>query len=350
MRLFTPSCFKSVALFFVTLLVCSFSFCCVGPISESTPNFLSIFYYQDGKNAQKSFFAHPDAVDVFAPQTYSIDVKGTLQGKIKPELLTFASKHAIKVMPLVTNKMFSQTAVHTFLDDAVKQDTAINALVSEAKKHDFWGWQVDFEQMDASYRDRFSAFIKRADDVFVKNNLVLSVAVIAQTSSSPSDYPKDLWQKVIGVYDYGALASDADFLSIMSYDDPNSSGPVAGLPWVKQVLDFALQSVPKEKLSLGIPLYYWQWNTATGKRVGIGGNEGIQNVIQKYRPIKVYSNIQDAPYLTYKRKGSTYVIWYENGESLQKKIQLILDYGLHGFSAWSIGLEVPDIYKTLKKY
>jgi spore germination protein YaaH len=66
-----------------------------------------------------------------------------------------------------------------------------------------------------------------------KNNLKLSVAVIAQVSENPDDYPNNLWQRIIGVYDYSRLSFSSDFISIMSYDDPNSIGPVAGYAWLR---------------------------------------------------------------------------------------------------------------------
>ena len=57
------------------------------------------------------------------------------------------------------------------------------------------------------------------------------------------------------------LAKAADFISLMTYDDPNSVGPVASLPFVNSVLAYVKDKIPPEKLSLGIPLYNWGWST-----------------------------------------------------------------------------------------
>ena len=126
-------------------------------------------------------------------------------------------------MPLVTNGNFSRGIYQAILNDPAKQDLAIKSIVDEAKKNGYLGWQFDFEQMDASYRDKYSSFAGKTAEDLKKNNLVFSVAVIAQVSSNPNDYPNDLWQKTIGVYDYAALAANADFISVMSYDDPEST-------------------------------------------------------------------------------------------------------------------------------
>lgn len=307
-----------------------------------------LFYFREGENARKSFFAHPGAIDVFAPQNYMIDQNGYLIGKVEADLLVFAKKNKIKVMPLLTNGSFHATTSKVFLDDISKQNILINNLVAEAKSFGYVGWQIDFEQMDLSYRDRFSAFVERAYKAFQTNKLKLSVAVIAQISENPDDYPNNLWQRIIGVYDYGRLASSTDFISLMSYDDPNSVGPVTGYAWLKKVIDFSLTKIPKEKISLGLGLYYWQWRHIDGKRVGIGGNEGLTNVLKKYKANYYFSTEEQAPYFYYWKEGKGYTIWYENARSIGQKISLLKSYRLRGFSAWALGLELQSVYSVMK--
>lgn len=334
----------------IILTLAGFIFLNVSASAESKSyNYLRIFYFRDGNLARESLFAHPDSIDILAPQSYSFNSSGKLAGSIKDNILNFAKKHEIKIMPLVTNGNFSQKIYQTILDDATKQDLAINSLIDEAKNKGYLGWQFDFEQIDMSYRNKYSAFVSKAYDILRKNNLILSVAVIAQVSGNPNDYPNDLWQKTIGVYDYSALAANSDFISIMSYDDPESTGPVVEYSWLKRVLDYSLKFIPNEKLSMGIPLYYWQWNAETGARVGIGGRQGIYNVFKKHKVSVNYDPEMEAAFLTYYHRSKQYTIWYENAQSLAKKLELIAQNKLHGFSAWALGLELPSIYKAIKK-
>lgn len=312
-------------------------------------NYLRIFYFRDGKLARESLFSHPDSIDVLAPQSYSFNSSGKLTGSVKSDILAFTKKHKIKMMPLVTNGNFSRGISRAILNDLAKQDLAIKSLVDEAKKRGYWGWQFDFEQMDASYRDKYSAFASKAAKTLGKNGLSFSVAVIAQISSNPNDYPNDLWQKTIGVYDYAALAKNADFISVMSYDDPESEGPVVEYSWLKRVLEYSLKFIPNEKLSMGVPLYYWHWNNETGARVGAGGRQGIYNVFAKHKVSVNYDKKMEAAFLTYYSRAQKYTIWYENAASLAKKIELMASYNLHGFSAWALGLELPSIYRVIKK-
>lgn len=318
------------------------------PVSPAR-EYLRVLYYREGKNARASFLGNPKSVDVFAPQAYSLNRSGKLAGSVDPKLLAFARKHGIRVMPLVTNRGFDQEQSQIFLNNPAKQDAAVRALVREAKKQKFWGWQFDFEQLDASYRDKYSAFIAKASAALRKNGFAVSVAVVAQVSETPGDYPKTLWQDLIGVYDYAALASSTDFVSVMSYDDPGSPGPIARYSWLQQVIAHGLKSIPAEKFSLGIPFYYWKWDDTRGKIVGIGGYEGIQRIRERHFLTPGYSDEEQAPFLRYATSKKQYTIWYENARSIQRKVELVTANGLHGFSAWALGLETPEVHRVLQE-
>lgn len=313
-----------------------------------TEDYLRVFYYREGANARESLYANPKSIDVLAPQTYGVNAEGKLVGTLNSAVLAFAKQNGIKIMPLVTNGAFSKSVAHAILDDKKKQDLIVRQLITEAKAQGYWGWQIDFEQIDASYKSKFSAFIKKAAKALDKKNLVLSVAVVSKISDNPKDYKNTLWQDLIGVYDYRALAASVDFVSLMSYDAPDSKGPVAPYSWLKLVLDYSLKQIPHQKLSLGIPFYYWQWSNQTGKLVDVGGRKGIFQTFQKYNNVKTnYSVEHEAPYLTFWVQGKPYTLWYENTQSIQKKIDLIKDLELHGFSAWALGLELSSVYGAI---
>jgi spore germination protein YaaH len=316
--------------------------------NNTPPHYTRLFYYQSGSAGYRSFLLHPGSIDIFAPQLYKLDSEGNLSGQIRSEMLKFALDRHIRVMPLVTNGNFSKNTAQALLDDPVKQDAAIKALIDEAKKDGFYGWQIDFEQIDASYKDKFSAFISKAYAAMKQEGLALSVAVIAKISDTPSDYPNNLWDPLIGVYDYGALSAHADFISVMSYDDPFSNGPVVEYSWLLKVLSYSMAHIPKEKISLGIPLYYWKWNDTTGEKLSSGGATSMQEIMKKYKTTKHYSTTEQAAYLTYKVNGQDIVLWYENEKSVAKKIGLVAKNQLYGFSAWTLGSELEEVYGAMK--
>lgn len=312
-------------------------------------DFVKLFYYRDGKKAWESFQKNIKSIDVIAPQAYGVNTEGELTGGLDEDFVNLARANQVKIMPLVTNSNFSETILDKLLADTAIQDKVIKAMVDEGIKQNYWGWQFDFEQMKSDHRDQYSAFVRRAYPEFQKNNLVFSVAVIAQTSLNPDDYPNNLWQKVIGVYDYQALGASSDFLSIMSYDQPTSGGPVAGLDWVKKVVLFAISQVPASKLSLGIPFYFWKWDDTTGKLVDIGTFGRIAELLQYPKQIikKGRDPICQVPWVTYIQQKKSYTAWYEDSKSFSVKTDLARLYKMHGFSAWALGQEDPAVHSVI---
>ncbi len=305
-----------------------------------------LFYYREGKTAKKDFIAHAASIDILAPQTYRLKADGTLSGTLDPEIITLAKQKKVKLMPLITNEAFSDTSFHAMFNDTALQGIALSALITEAKDHGYYGWQFDFEQMDVMYKDQFSAFIARMAQGLHAAGLKVSVAVIAKVSDNPTDYKNTLWQDLIGVYDYDALAASTDFVSIMSYDDPESLGPPVELPWLYRVLGYSLAHIPANKLSLGLALYYWARDDATGKIMGIGGNEAMDDIIARRTESYTFDPTNMIPVMHYAANSTTYSLYYENSRSMREKVALIKGTKLYGFSAWALGLEVPSVWKV----
>ncbi len=309
-----------------------------------------LFYYRHSERAYDSLKTNYKSIDVLAPQAHTIDAAGNLEGEIDSKVLKTARRRGIAIIPLVTNGAFDRAAAHAFLDSAAAQNRAIAAMIDEALDEGYAGWQIDFEQMDSAYRDKFTAFIQRAATAFDEENLSLSVAVIAKVSENPEDYPNDLWKKLIGVYDFEALGKVSDFISLMSYDEPYKTGPVSPFPWLTRVVDHALTKVPAEKLSVGVPLYYWEREDATNRIMEIGGRNGVK-LAKKARGSKEgYDTTMGTSFVKYVVDGTDRTLWHESAKSMKAKLELVENRDAHGFSAWALGLEPVDTHRTFSKW
>src|SRR5690606_38147411 len=63
-------------------------------------------------------------------------------------------------------------------------------------------------------------------------------------------------------FDMERIGRAADIVSVMTYDQHTRRtppGPVSSLPWMRDVMQYFLQYVPAEKLSMGIPTYSERW-------------------------------------------------------------------------------------------
>lgn len=313
-----------------------------------------LFYYVPGEGAFATLDQYVNHVGIFAPQVYKVSKEGVLTGKISDKALGAVAKNSkTTIMPLVFQEGFNVEVMHTILTSSEVQDKIIAALVAEALVKKYIGWQFDFENMYATDRDAYSLFVEKTASAFHKNNLKLSVAVIARTSEKASDLPEGSWDYWAGVFDYKRIGKAADFVTLMAYDEPGSKGPVASLPWVKKVLAYLEKSVPKSKISLGISVYGWLWDVDTGKRIRSTGYDKILELeVNKLYTKKGYDTRSQMAWITYSEgEGAAqknYKIWYEDIRSFKNKYALAKSHGLRGISVWVIGMEDERIWDNLK--
>ena len=315
--------------------------------AQSTTALQAVLYVINTKKSIASLRAHIESRDIVAPQTYTVKPNGVLLGQPNAEILTIAGAAGAKVMPLVSNQNFNQKGVDRFLKSPKAENALITALIAEAQKRKYIGYQYDFEHMPASDRDLYSAFVEKSAPLFHTANLTLSLAVAPLDTDNPLAYGPDSWQNWTGAFDYKALGAAADFVSVMAYDDSRSVGPAASFPWVEGVLTYALARIPAYKISLGIPAYAWIWNDSTNKRVSVQGYPAIAAILAAHWYVaEGRSDVLGVSYVTYWERGREYTAWYEDGQSFQQKITLAQTNRLVGYSFWALGLESPDIWNV----
>jgi spore germination protein YaaH len=317
--------------------------------------FSPVFCFAENYNLEKIFYLPKyncvdgvasltknwDKIDILAPQYHNVLSDFSVVGKFGPKLTALIKEHNLKVMPLVANSEFSQKVIHSLLTSKIGQDKVVSSLIKQAKDNNYIGWQFDFEHISYLDKDLFTAFVQKTYTALKKENLILSVVAVARTNDDVSTYAYKNWG---GAYDYENISKSSDFVTLMAYDDPNSVGPTASLPYVQNVLNYAKDKIPAEKLSLGLPLYYWKWDTKTNQKNGVGQYNNVERIMSFYNYTKGFDEKLGVGWLDYFFKNKEYKIWFEDAQSFQKKINLVKNNKLRGFSAWLIGGEDSKIW------
>src|SRR6185312_4079039 len=227
---------------------------------------VALFYMTDSPNSIRDFFAHSAQIDVLVPTWYGVDEHGLVTGEPEPAVLAEAHAEKIPVMPIVA--LGNKQRLHLLTLDLKAQDAMNQALIRECKAHGYSGFQFDIENIDYLDRDAFSALVKRTADALHAQGLQVSIATVPNAPGYPgaSGFAKWIYADWRGAYDLAALAKSVDLICLMTYDQNTrwtTPGPVAGWQWTLDNVKYALQFVPKEKLSLGIPLYGYHWYAGT---------------------------------------------------------------------------------------
>jgi spore germination protein YaaH len=323
---------------------------------------VALFYMTDNPDSIRSFLAHSAKIDLLVPTWYSVDENGLVTGGPNPTVLETAHRDGLPVMPILA--LFGKKKFHDLAASAEAQQRMNEAMLREAKLHGYTGFQFDFENLNYTDRDGLTSVVQRSAEELHKSGLQLTIATVPNAPGYPGSggFAKWIYSDWRGAYDLAALAKYVDLVCLMTYDQQTRwtmPGPVAGWQWTVQNLDYALESVPKEKLSLGIPLYGYHWYTGAPTVDKTSGEE-------KPNPSADYISTPDALQLAtafggklqwdaddhgaffyFYRDQMREWIFYTDLRTFRDRYKLTEDRDLEGFCSWVLGSEDPEIWTIL---
>lgn len=315
----------------------------------------TLFYLTSAPASVKSFLAHAGRIDIVGPQTYYADERGLVWGGVDAAVLEAARQHRVAVMPLLLNPGFNQATVHALLTSPEARARMIGMLVDEGKRFGYAGFQFDFENIRFDDAPLLVKLTAETYAEFRKHGLQLSVAAVPRPSDYPGrgDYSHWMYTNWRGAFDLAELAKVCDFISLMTYDEHTRHtppGPVAGMPWVKAILDYARARMPKEKLSLGIPLYGRRWHAGMRDKepaisvASVNSGDAL-DLAASMKVAPQWDEVDKGPwYFFYRDLLREYVFWTDR-RAFEERRKLAT--GLHGISCWALGQEDPAIWDAL---
>ena len=321
-----------------------------------------LWYYVDRQDAFESLTRNIGQISVLAPSSYGVDEQGVVWGEVDRQVLELARRNNVRVMPLLVNTGFQQEPLHRFLINADARTRAIASMVQLARAHDYWGFQIDFENVGIDDRAALTAFYREAAQALHAAGKQISIAVVHRPDeqAGPTRYHKWLFANWRAGYDLKALADAGDFISVMTYSQHTRRtppGPSAAVPWAEDVIKYFLQYVPKEKLSLGIPTGGMRWYTSQEDRItpelARSYSESVNHAWALHLIARNGAKLQwhdeyKVSYAFFPVGGTFEWIFLEDARSFQAKTELARKYGLRGYSVWVLGPEDAGVWKVSK--
>lgn len=237
--------------------------------------------------------------------------------------------------PFAETGTFNSGLIQILSENETVQDNLIENLLETVREKGYVGVDVDFEYIRPEDRVGYADFVNRLRETMNENGYRVSVALAPKTSS----YQKGLLYEAM---DYHLLGQRANTVFLMTYEWGYTYGPplpVAPLPNVRQVLEYALTEIPKEKIVLGIPNYGYSWPLPYERGVTkarlIGNVEA--NVIAAERGVEIqYDERYQSPFFYYEIGGRRYEVWFEDVRSIYAKLQLAAEKDIRGVGYWNL--------------
>lgn len=282
-------------------------------------------------------------LDVIIPTWFSIrNGNGDMIDRGNQNYIKKYNELGIKVWAYLDNS-FDPNITHEALSKEDTRKKIIDKTLELCRKYNMKGINIDFEHTKVEDRDNITAFVsefrEKAGDDFI-----ITVDVTPQISSDVTKEP----------YDRKALAEISDYIVVMAYDQhwgsSDEAGSVAQYKWVEGSINVLFRNVANRKMILGVPLYTRLWKESNGKVTSkTMSMADVANIIASKGLKPTWDKESQQNYVEFEENGSTYKIWIEDANSLEKKVSLINKYNLAGVGSWRLGFETQNIWDVISK-
>ena len=274
------------------------------------------------------------------PFTYGLTQSGELLPPADGEMLAIAADYsAQRVLHLSTmteEGTFSNDRASLVLNDPALMRRLAAQVLETMQRVGYSGADVDFEFILPQDRGRYAEFVALLRRTLAPHGYPVTVALAPKTAA---DQRGLLYEG----HDYAALGAAADFVFLMTYEWGYTYGPpmaVAPLPNVRQVVEYALTEIAAEKIILGVPNYGYDWTlpfVQGESRARSLSNEAAVALARRYRTEILFDETACAPWLRYTDETEReHVVWFEDARSIEAKLRLAPEYGLHGAGYWNL--------------
>lgn len=282
--------------------------------------------------------------------SYEAQRDGSLKEPTIGDIPAIASKANVTNVLVVTNLenfAFSADLAHTLFTDQTAQNRLINELIQTARRIGYKDIHFDFELMYPDDRELYSQFLRNARTKIHAAGLAISAALAPKMS--------DVRTGIYGAHDYRTIGEICDFVVLMTYEwgytysAPQAVSPIGP---VRQVVEYAVSEIPREKVFLGQNLYGYDWAAPFGEEASpparaLSPQQAVNLAIEENVAID-YDPVAQAPHYTYyDARGIQHEVWFEDARSIQAKFNLLKEYNLRGIMYWKLGLSFPQNWLLL---
>lgn len=216
---------------------------------------MSAFFVEWDDSSFASLQENIDKIDTLVSEELSVTETGVTllyPDKFKRTMqYIHSTKESLRVIPLVNNYNSTQESwdkdiLQKVLSDPEKRNILEENLMSFVETNHLDGLSIDFEDLLPETFPFYYTFLEDMGNRLHSDKLSLETNVPLHNDS----------------FDYTKISSLVDMMVVMAYDEHWSSaspGPVSSLSWYQEGVTEILRTIPKEKVSIAIGNYGYDW-------------------------------------------------------------------------------------------
>ena len=313
--------------------------------------------YWEMPAALSSTIGNAAAIGTASPYWYDISGDSTVHDKSGAGSATVVAELAanhVRLVPMVTDDA-GLRAFAGILQSASRRARLVRTLVALGSREGFSGIDLDFESFayDPKHLTApadaiatlYPRLVARVCSELRATGRSCQVTVMARTGSEPVYAHGDI---ATWVYDYGALTAAADRVQVMAYDDHSPggpAGPIAPLPWVRDVIAFARTQGDPKHYELGVPAYGYEWYGRTSA-TAVYARQAAALAAQVHGHPRWDATMAEETF-SYREAGHRHTVWYENATADIERARLAAAAGFSGVAVWAAGYEQSQLWRGL---
>ena len=284
--------------------------------------------------------------NIVSPVVFQLNKEGKLFMPRKSQIETFYKQVPKTTQIYPTLSTFEADWLHKMLSE--NQTETIKQLVYHVEQYNLAGIDIDIESIYIDDQEEYFRFLEDLANQLHKTNRKLSITVIPKWGENIN---YDTLPETRRSQNYAKIGEIADSVRIMAYDytspQDKTPGPIAPLPWVNDVVSYAIKYIPEDKLWLGISTYGYEWVKRPNGNITVGAYQlgQITEIIKDPTVTTTFDQQSGESIATYScLKDSKCVMYFTTTEHIKKRIDIAKKYCLAGVFFWSIDGKEGEIY------
>jgi spore germination protein len=242
-----------------------------------------------------------------------------------------------------TKGTFDSSIARAILASPETRRTHAQAVADWCRATKVDGVDLDWEALQASNRDEFTAFVRQLKTRLHKDGRFLAVDVV------PKTYEPGGWSTP-QAQDWKDLGRIADQVRVMTYNYSGSwsgPGPLSPPAWMDAVLTFAESQIPPRKIVMGLGFYGRDWKGAQTTDLVW---DDVRATRVAHAP-KTFRGPTEELTLTYQADGHAHTAFFPDARAVDAKLRMMLREHprIHGVFCWMLGQEQPSVWTVLQK-
>jgi spore germination protein YaaH len=268
------------------------------------------------------------------------------------DLIDEAHRNGVAVTLSVTN--FDPAGLDALLSSASARERLIDGLLQMVGDAGADGVNIDFEGVRESQKQNLSRFM-----------IDLRAAFHAQIPGALVTIctPAVDWR---GAFDYDVLAENTDGLMIMGYgyhySGSDNAGPISPLRGGSRNLEWTVQDYlqwggaqNRDKFILGLPWFGYDWPTVSLEPRAATTDKGtaVFYASAKLKALqygRLWEALGASAWYRYTKSALPRQAWYDDGESLAAKFELVNQNDFGGIGIWALGYDgqEPELWNAVE--